>query len=832
MGVFNNNNHQQGTNIRRNRVKQVTQEVAKHFTGKHWITSLTQSLKHIAKTIDVSRIYIFYHHQGPNKQPLLTQVYEWTQNNIPKQIRNPLLQSFDYKKSKFAPWILSLKEGNVVQYNADLIPEQQYGMLKVQDIKSLCMVPLYNGNEFWGFLGVDECRTKRTFSAEEIEILQKSTQIFSNTYKKTIFKKLSYCVFPETPIIEKGLIVFHKNNLIDISPKALSILEADKEDLIASLDSNILGGLQVIFANIKKNKTEYSRESLITKKLNLLELDIYYENNTKNHSIHVFIIKRAKKDNSIDNKVIEPTRKTDLLNEIASLSLQAEEDMFFENNTKILQKICSMKQTDTLISLHYKQTENNITPILQYSNLHKNLSITLDDTINNNSLSIIQNFPQNFIHLKVKDLKKTFLYEQYKRHIEKYNTHEFILWKLDLHGDFIITLICNNKNKPYWNNDELNTYLLIKKLLRHSAKNYQKNSALKAAKKSAEISEKLNASFLEKISSELLTPLHIILGYSDILSNGNLKQSERNNYNRFIQASGNQLSGILDKINKITQIIVADENDNNKHIFFKPNTILEEVILQLESYSVLNDTRIEVHYNDETTDPTCYSSPEKIKQILANIIENAIIYSPNEVVYIKVQKLHNNLIFSIKDNGPGISPDISDQLYDIFFKYNHEGFPNSGAGLGLTIAKNYLDQLGGRIWHESDNRKGTTFFITIPCPLDSYSRPLLLDLENDPDIHEKTILVYSPFRLNYYDIENRLGEKTSNLIWTKEEQNLLEIIRMNEDIDLIILSIDETGEDLIHLKNKIYSITSNIPVLTYQQINEILNDNCSFTPEN
>jgi len=115
----------------------------------------------------------------------------------------------------------------------------------------------------------------------------------------------------------------------------------------------------------------------------------------------------------------------------------------------------------------------------------------------------------------------------------------------------------------------------------------------------------------------------------------------------------------------------------------------------------------------------------RIEQVLINLLLNAIEFVPKEkgIIEINVKEQDHTVIFSVKDNGPGISKDNQKQLFDKFYQVdrslrrNHEGI-----GLGLTVCKGIVDGLGGKIWLNSTLGEGAVFYFSIPN-VDPVSNP-------------------------------------------------------------------------------------------------------------
>ncbi|HUE24915.1 MAG TPA: ATP-binding protein [Bryobacteraceae bacterium] len=112
--------------------------------------------------------------------------------------------------------------------------------------------------------------------------------------------------------------------------------------------------------------------------------------------------------------------------------------------------------------------------------------------------------------------------------------------------------------------------------------------------------------------------------------------------------------------------------------------------------------------------PELYCDPSQIGYALASLIENAIKFrcEHRPEVHVSAAAEENNWRFSVKDNGMGIDPRNGDRIFGLFKRIQNEGYP--GAGVGLAIVRQIVEQHGGRIWVESQPGRGATFFFSLP----------------------------------------------------------------------------------------------------------------------
>ena len=243
-----------------------------------------------------------------------------------------------------------------------------------------------------------------------------------------------------------------------------------------------------------------------------------------------------------------------------------------------------------------------------------------------------------------------------------------------------------------------------------------------AAKEHTEESDRLKSAFLANMSHEIRTPMNGILGFAGLLKEPNLTGEEQQEYIQIIEKSGARMLNIINDIVDISKIQsglmkvnIQDSNINEQidyiYTFFKQE--VEGKGMQLSFKSTL-----------PTTEAIIKTDREKIFTILTNLVKNAIKYTEKgsiEFGYDLVKTQHaTSLQFFVKDTGIGIPKDRQEAIFERFIQADiADTHAYQGAGLGLSIAKAYVEMLDGKIWVESDpggnsGEKGSTFYFTIP----------------------------------------------------------------------------------------------------------------------
>jgi len=234
-----------------------------------------------------------------------------------------------------------------------------------------------------------------------------------------------------------------------------------------------------------------------------------------------------------------------------------------------------------------------------------------------------------------------------------------------------------------------------------------------AAKEKAEESDRLKSAFLANMSHEIRTPMNGILGFADLLKEPELTGEERQEYIGIIEKSGARMLNIINDLIDISkvesgqmEISISETNVNEQieyiYTFFKPE--VERKGLQIFFQNGL-----------PTKEAVIETDREKLYAIFTNLVKNAIKYSVTGTIEFGYTLKDKNLVFFIKDTGIGIPDDKKEVIFDRFIQADiSDKKAFQGAGLGLAISKAYVEMLGGKIWVESEEGKGSTFYFTIP----------------------------------------------------------------------------------------------------------------------
>ncbi len=300
---------------------------------------------------------------------------------------------------------------------------------------------------------------------------------------------------------------------------------------------------------------------------------------------------------------------------------------------------------------------------------------------------------------------------------------------------------------------------------------------LRIAKDKAEESDRLKSAFLANVSHEIRTPLNAITGFSSLLANPNLSLDKKEKYIKQILSGSNELVNLIDNVLDISRI--ESGTLKPKISEFLLNVLLEEI---LEFYKDVKDQHvkenldIKLNVPEESEKLLVKTDQMILNQILGSIIENAIKFTSSGFVEYGYSVIPDkpdpagqdqSILFFVKDTGIGISKKDKDRVFDRFVKIvDKDAYLYRGAGLGLALARDLTQLLGGEIWVESSLGKGSTFYFTVPyeSPFNNKTEKRHSGRGQQRDWTDKTILIAEDTESNYLYIEELLSPTNVTLI--------------------------------------------------------------------
>jgi PAS domain S-box-containing protein len=234
-------------------------------------------------------------------------------------------------------------------------------------------------------------------------------------------------------------------------------------------------------------------------------------------------------------------------------------------------------------------------------------------------------------------------------------------------------------------------------------------AALKAAKEKALEASMLKDEFLAYISHELRTSLSMInINTEMILSGNNVKEKEKLKLGKISKAVDSAVN-IIDEILDISKI------EANNMVLYESDFNLRDVVYEtIESIRELADEK-GLKISSRARDVIVYSDEKRIKQVLTNLLVNAVKYTDTGNIKIICSKKRDNAVIIVKDTGRGIKSENIGKIFEPFFREDANLHKRKGLGLGLSITRKIVTALGGEIEVKSKPGKGSAFKFTIAC---------------------------------------------------------------------------------------------------------------------
>ncbi|MGZ2371913.1 sensor histidine kinase [Ancylomarina sp. YFZ004] len=225
--------------------------------------------------------------------------------------------------------------------------------------------------------------------------------------------------------------------------------------------------------------------------------------------------------------------------------------------------------------------------------------------------------------------------------------------------------------------------------------------------------EKLKSIFLQNISHEIRTPMNGILGFSNLINNTELSNEELKEYTTHIISSANKLLEVVNDIRYFSNIELGEIELNETALNI--NELLEHLYMGLEEKALEKQLLFESYISLAEEDSRIVTDGVKLKQVLWNLVVNAIKFTKTGSVLFGYEIKGENIEFFVKDTGIGIADSMQTNIFKPFQQVDSSTQRKyEGVGLGLSICKGYVERLGGKIWFNSELNKGTSVFFTIP----------------------------------------------------------------------------------------------------------------------
>ena len=367
------------------------------------------------------------------------------------------------------------------------------------------------------------------------------------------------------------------------------------------------------------------------------------------------------------------------------------------------------------------------------------------------------------------------------------------------HGEFY------NKKKDgsfYWesasispikNTEGKTTHFIAFKEDITNRKNVEKELII--SKERAEESDRLKLAFLANMSHEIRTPMNGILGFTELLKAPQLSGEEQQEFIKIIEESGKRMLNIINDIISISklesgkiEVSLTETNIKEQieyiHTFFKPEAKQKGIQLLISKELAFKDNFIK-------------TDREKVYAVLTNLVKNALKFTNEGSIEFGCEKKGDSLEFFIKDTGMGISKSQKKIIFERFRQASETiSRTHEGSGLGLAISKAYVEILGGKIWVESEEGKGSIFYFTIPflsenkLEENAIAKKMESVVEEENKIKDLKVLIVEDDAISKLLITFAVKPFSKEILQVSTGSDAIDACRNNPDIDLVLMDIN------------------------------------------
>jgi nitrogen-specific signal transduction histidine kinase len=648
---------------------------------------IDQSLLTILRFFNVDRVYIG---NFDNDKPTFDFTHEVTsQGTI--SMREDLLVGLP--KADYAWWIKTIREGkDIIIRDTNNMPGEaaaEQNILKVQEILSLLVIPIYYRGYANGFIGLDCVKKHRDWDALDVENLRMLTDIISiaierelahgmveHSMKQVLKSEAKFqIIFDRLPW---GVELYDENGyLLDINKADLEIFGVTREQVI---------GLNA-FEN--PNIPEWASEKL--KKGEDVAFLLDYNFN-KAAEKGYYTSKLADEVKHLRVKGVVLKDRQDVI--LGFFYIVFDDTESYHKAEEIQYSLAKLKAAvDTGESI-----------IWEYDVATDKLSadFSLNDQIEESSfLTYLKedrfSSVRDFIETLHPDDRHRVYNKQFKRLVDGEIGKYISVYRRVFDG------------KVYWLNSNVRAYKYSvdgkpSKIVSYTSNiTEQREKELELMK--VKEADKLKSAFLANMSHEIRTPLNAIVGFSDLVAETD-DPEERQTYLDIIHTNNDLLLNLIGDILDFSKIEAGMLKYNIEEANIKE--LCMEVYL---SGSLKIKPGVKLLFDKNSPTVTLRTDPQRILQVIANFVNNAIKFTSEGSITIFYETKENEVKVCVRDTGIGISEENRPRVFERFIKINDF---HQGTGLGLTISKTIIEYLGGTIGVDSVQGKGSTFWFTLP----------------------------------------------------------------------------------------------------------------------
>ncbi|MDI9257608.1 ATP-binding protein [Flavobacterium sedimenticola] len=336
------------------------------------------------------------------------------------------------------------------------------------------------------------------------------------------------------------------------------------------------------------------------------------------------------------------------------------------------------------------------------------------------------------------------------------------------------------------------------------------------AKIKAEESDRLKSSFLANLSHEIRTPMNAINGFTDLILNTDINETEKVEYLNVIEKSGKNLVSIIDDLIEMSKI------DSNQIVPNYSPVNLESCVNELyETIKVTISNKAIEFILIKSSMPAQFNvitDEIKLKQVIINLLTNAIKFTDAGMVTFgyEIDEKNSLIHFTVRDTGLGIDETQHKNIFDRFKRVDSDvSIKAGGLGLGLAISKAYVELLGGKIALESRVGEGSTFYFSTPLEYAKVEHIMVRPVNDEEQVktERKLILIAEDDNINFLLFQKMMQNKNFDIIRAINGQEAVEICLGNPGIDLVLMDIKMPIMNGFEAMDQIRPMRPHLPII-------------------
>ena len=763
-------------------------------------TVINQILTDILKQFKAGRAYIFEYDWENDTQSC---TYEIVDENINPEI--DILTDLPIAHNNW--WTDQLLSGNsIILSDIEDLPDVAFEakeLLRVQDIKSLFVIPLLSKNGVWGYVGIDVVDGYYDWTEDDklwfhsiANIISIFVELHRSEKRALQDKELSQKMHDELDRSEKIL-----RNIYDNLPVGIELY--DKDGVLVDMNNS----------DIKMFG--------LTRKEEALGLNLFDNPNIPEHAIKLL---RSQQPASF-----RISYSFDILGSYYTsgksgfIEIYTKANPLYDNKGNLINYLF-INIDNTEVNQAYSRIaefESSFSIVSQYGKI----GYCKFDLFTRDGVGVAQWFhnlgeepdtPLNQIigvynHLHDEDRQKVF------GHIRRVKAGEINGFTEDLR-------VLHKDNTQRWtqvnvlkNPDNTDPSKLEMLCVNYDITNLKETEKkLIEAKEKAEVSDRLKSAFVANMSHEIRTPLNAIVGFSGLLADTQ-EEDERKAYVNIIQENNDMLLQLISDILDLSKIEAGTLDFTYGDV--DVNALCTEII---NTYSMkAENTPVKILYGKHMSSCRINSDKNRLMQVVGNFMNNAMKFTPVGSITIGYEMVGKDKIkFFVEDTGCGIAEDQQNSIFQRFVKLNNFV---QGTGLGLSICSSIVEQMGGEIGVTSTEGNGACFWFTHPYTPAGNEEEIIqaveIETETMFEIEETVnteeskavILVAEDTDSNYLLIKNIIRDRYT-LIHAVNGLEALEV-RKNNHVDLILMDINMPKMDGITATREIRKEDNKLPII-------------------